>query len=95
MEFIVVGFRFRGESPEVLKTGMITLQPEPDNEVDPNAIKVFVGNKHVGYVCKDHTTIIKSVIDTGIEFGIKAESFYPASVKCLITPMLYLDLASV
>ena len=45
------------------------LVPEPENPYDPNAIKVEVVGKHIGYIKRGQTKIVKRLIDSGrIEF---------------------------
>lgn len=52
--------------------GACTLEPEPDNEVDPNAVKVVV-NKiwHVGYIPKENTDEAKQLAAAGRKFFVK------------------------
>ena len=38
------------------------LVPEPTNEYDPNAIKVMIGDIHVGYVPKDETIEVSEIL---------------------------------
>lgn len=52
-EFVteVAGFRYRDISINDVNVGdEVTLEPEPNNEYDPNAIKVMLGASHIGYV---------------------------------------------
>lgn len=39
------------------------LVPDPDNEHDPDAIKICVGDYHLGYVPKDQTDIVRHIWD--------------------------------
>ena len=51
--FSVAGTTFRAASVKtVLEEGVrdATLEPEPTNRFDPNAVKVLVNGRHVGYV---------------------------------------------
>jgi hypothetical protein len=55
-EFLVVGLGQGGrEMYKCAEDDSINLIPEPTNEYDPNAIKVFIDDKHIGYVAKDCT----------------------------------------
>jgi HIRAN domain len=60
--FTVVGVQYRMESVKVALSRYVKgdkacwLVPEPDNEHDPNAIKVVVCGRHVGYVPRDTLT---------------------------------------
>ena len=40
------------------------LIPEPTNEHDPNAIKVIVEGKHIGYVPADQCEEVRTILDT-------------------------------
>lgn len=49
----VAGFRYRDVSINDVKIGdEVMFIPEPENEYDPNAIKVILTDKHIGYVNK-------------------------------------------
>lgn len=55
----------------------ISFVPEPTNEYDPNAIKVFInyGNEeihHIGYVPKKHTSELKDILDSKSVLAITA-----------------------
>ena len=39
------------------------LIPDPDNEYDPDAIKICVGDYHLGYVPKDQTDVVRHIWD--------------------------------
>lgn len=45
-----------------VKTELI---PEPDNEVDPNAIKVVVDGEHIGYIKKGSCAHIRKLLNSG------------------------------
>lgn len=45
-----------------IKTELI---PEPDNEVDPNAIKVVVDGQHIGYIKKGSCAHIRRLLNNG------------------------------
>lgn len=42
-----------------------SLEPDPDNEYDPNAIKVLANGVHIGYIKKGSTAHIKKLMDDG------------------------------
>lgn len=58
------------EDEKIYKTfwmiGKTELIPDPDNEYDPNAIKVLMDGKLVGYVPKDETAEVKKLLDSGL-----------------------------
>ncbi|KAG1000614.1 hypothetical protein G6F27_013653 [Rhizopus arrhizus] len=39
----------------------ISLEKEDDNSKDSNAIKIMVNNKHVAYVSRDYTHVLRSI----------------------------------
>lgn len=41
----------------------VVLEEEPDNEHDPNAIKVLIDNVHVGYIKKENCLHVKNLIN--------------------------------
>lgn len=49
-----------------IATESAQLIPEPDNEYDPNAIKVIVDGIHVGYVPKDETDAVSKVLEKDV-----------------------------
>lgn len=52
--------------------GSCTLEPEPDNEADPNAVKVVVNKVwHIGYIPKEDTEDAKKLIADGAKFRIR------------------------
>lgn len=48
---------------ESFSTHQVTLEKEPDNEYDQNAIKIFVHGIFVGYIPKAKTAILHNAID--------------------------------
>lgn len=52
----------------------ITLEREPNNQFDANAIKVLANNKQIGYIGKDYTSILAGMIDSGRKFTAKVKS---------------------
>lgn len=49
------------------------LIPEPDNKYDPNAIRVYVKGKHIGYVPQKKTVKVKSILPTVYEIDAYVE----------------------
>lgn len=43
----------------------VELVPEPDNEHDPNAIKVLTNGVHIGYIEASKTSTVRDLIDSG------------------------------
>lgn len=57
LEFDIAGMSYRKNIDNYLGEHAGTLEAEPDNDYDPNAIKVLAEDgHHVGYVPKDMTT---------------------------------------
>lgn len=50
------------------KTADVWLEREPDNQYDPNAIKVMTHDGQIGYIGKDYAAILAEKIDGGTEF---------------------------
>ena len=64
-----------------------TLQPEPDNKHDPNAIKVLVRDIHVGYIKGTDCPAIKAMLDAGRIRRVQA------SVRGGDSRMIYTEMA--
>jgi hypothetical protein len=47
--------------------GIAKLQPEADNQFDPNAVAVIVAGERVGYISKTKAPRVKRLIGNGIE----------------------------
>ena len=59
-EFNIAGLSHRDNIDNYLGECVGTLEPEPTNEYDPNAIKVLAHDgHHVGYVPKDQTKYVR------------------------------------
>ena len=55
--FVVVGMRFNGN--HIFSDGdVVTLEADPDNRYDTNAIRVIANGKHVAYVARNHTQFL-------------------------------------
>ena len=60
LEFEIAGMSYRDDIDDYVGEHAGTLEPEPDNEYDPNAIKVLAADgHHVGYVPKDMTAQVR------------------------------------
>jgi hypothetical protein len=77
---MVVGFKYRGQTPQCLNRGVITLRREPENRFDTHAIMVLVDNDHVGYITKEDA----KNVNTALVKSIKCIETYPASAKIKI-----------
>lgn len=51
----------------------VTLIPEPDNDHDPNAVKVVIDGKHVGYIKKGSCSHIKNLLNSNTISSISAK----------------------
>ena len=61
LEFTIAGMSYRDNIDEYLGEHVGTLEAEPTNEYDPNAIKILAEDgHHVGYVPKDMTSEIRN-----------------------------------
>ena len=41
----------------------LSIKPDPDNEFDPNAIKVYLGGEHVGFIRSEDTEYIHDMME--------------------------------
>ena len=69
--FMVVGMRFRG-GHKFKKSDIITLELEPSNTYDKNAIKVMVDGIHKAYVAKNENVSIGDLIKQYPNYRITA-----------------------
>ena len=61
IEFTVAGMSYRDDIDEYIGEHVGTLEAEPTNEYDPNAIKILAEDgHHVGYVPKDMTSEVRN-----------------------------------
>ena len=61
LEFTIAGMSYRDNIDDFLGEHVGTLEAEPTNEYDPNAIKILAEDgHHVGYVPKDMTSEIRN-----------------------------------
>ena len=61
LEFTIAGMSYRDNIDEYLGEHVGTLEAEPTNEYDPNAIKILAEDgHHVGYVPKDMTSKVRN-----------------------------------
>lgn len=47
------------------------LKREPDNEYDPDAVKVFYKKHWIGYVERDFSQEVSELIDSGVDYECK------------------------
>ncbi|CAJ0630231.1 10740_t:CDS:2 [Entrophospora sp. SA101] len=70
-EKILLGMRFRG-GHKFKKSDTITLEPEPSNTYDKNAIKIMVDGTHKAYVAKDENVSIGDLMKKYPNYRITA-----------------------
>lgn len=69
----LVGTHFRDSEAKRLVNALVvgddnfTFEREPDNEYDPNAIKVLVDDVHVGYLARANNHSLAEDMDNGAE----------------------------
>jgi hypothetical protein len=91
----VVGVTFPnadGSSRREIITSMvgderIDLVREPNNQYDPNAIKILANDKQIGYIGRDYASIMAPLMDGGIGFTavVKGCGEYKGRPYCEIT----------
>ncbi len=89
-EFIAVGFKYYGYEPNYLRYRQITLEYEPNNIHDKNAIKVLVGGgngTHVGYVSVDTQHIVNPYMNRINLYNIQVTKTTPGSATLKISPI--------
>jgi len=63
----VVGFRYRSARVDDFvigfENGSVRFEKEPTNKYDPNAIKVLVADRHVGYVAREDVPKVAHCLD--------------------------------
>jgi len=63
VEFSLAGVSFRRENFQqaaLVPGDLLTLKREPENKFDPNAIAVYKGALHIGYVPSEWTRLLGS-----------------------------------
>ena len=63
--------------------GPVELVDDPDNEHDPNAIKVLVAGQHIGYIKRGSTSRVHNLQRAGRVLGVTAE-IYGGKYKVVI-----------
>lgn len=82
-EFIAVGMKYRnGHNFSISDSGKISLEREPDNKYDKNAIKIMLNSKHIAYVAKDYNIKMNKILNKYSNINVKFIKSYPASA-CL------------
>lgn len=76
-----VGMHFRGARAQALAGALTSgsamrLEREPENEYDPNAIKVLYSSlggelEHIGYIQRDIASFVAPWMDDGVEYSVK------------------------
>jgi hypothetical protein len=66
----IIGTKFRGPNAVAMVGAMprglrVRLEREPDNEFDGNAIAVYYGVQHLGYVPRGHAAELARALDRG------------------------------
>lgn len=69
----IAGINYRTGINRYLGRVMCALVPEPDNEYDPDAIKIVAEDRHhLGYIPSEHTDFVRSM--AGGEFPYRCEA---------------------
>ena len=74
LKFFVAGFCFHtgmALSEMMRRSDVLSLVAEPKNEHDPRAVRFDFGDMYVGYVPRDHNTIIAALQAQGEPFKRK------------------------
>jgi hypothetical protein len=68
-KIFLAGVKFREGAAEHLETvehgAAMSVEPDPDNEYDPNAVKVMHGDMHVGFIPKAKNVEVGALIRGG------------------------------
>jgi hypothetical protein len=66
-EFFLAGVKFRPKAMDIIRTldegDDLDLVPEPDNKFDSNAIAVYCGEDHIGYVPKIFSSELSAAME--------------------------------
>ena len=67
-ELLCKGLWFRSDEEKAAAFALepgdpVTLEREPDNEFDPNAIKVLTGDSHIGYIDAGAAALLCSLLE--------------------------------
>ena len=75
IEFRMKSWFYHGKRP-VTRFDRLTLQPEPRNSHDSNAVKILKNGRMVGYVDRRYSCQIASALDRGVSLhvGVAVES---------------------
>jgi hypothetical protein len=80
----------RDEAASLELNSVLSLEREPENAFDTNAIKVMSKGFHVGYVERGVASFISPLIDEGMQFSCKIDRFEPSFGKRAPTIILML-----
>lgn len=91
----VVGTSYRGADACALVNALevpcsFRLEREPENPYDPNAIKVFYEDTHIGYVERGQAVWIAPDLDAGMTAECRVDTFIPTdgTKKKAVTPLV-------
>ena len=85
----VVGFRFHNCTPSVMESGFpIYLKLDPENEIDHSAVKVLVGDVHVGFIAKQDSPAVRRAIVDCEEYTVAVETVFNGSVRVRIEAVM-------
>jgi hypothetical protein len=87
----IVGTKYRGRGAVValgqLRKGeALELRREPDNPHDSNAVAVYHGSDHLGYVPRTSNIVLAAAIDAGALFSasIEVEAIVDAHARAVL-----------
>ena len=101
--FFIAGVQFRPtgvkeEIKKLLKHQNLILEPEPENEFDPNAIKIISineeGKAFLGYVPKKFSAEILAALEVGIDLECIVEEINPSAKPWEICKVVVKDVIS-
>lgn len=85
--FELAGVKFRREaylSAKVANNDVLTLKPEPTNKYDPNAVQVFKGEIHIGYVPREFSSMVADHLAQGNTFEAKVMTVHAHVPACIV-----------
>jgi hypothetical protein len=77
----VVGTHFRSSEAKTIVNALaigdtgFTFEAEPDNEYDPNAVKVFVSSEHIGYLSRQNNSQLAQLAQSGAALSASVIDF--------------------
>lgn len=85
--FELAGVKFRREaylSAKPVDGDVLTLKPEPTNKFDPNAVQVFKGDIHIGYVPREFSSMVAGHLAEGNTFEAKVLNAHAHVPACIV-----------